>query len=295
MADLQSEKLTIIKIANGAPGTPGTSGSNYATVYLYRRFASTPSSSDKPTGNVTYTFSSGAVSGSLNNWQRTVPTGTNPCYMILAQATAPAGTATDTIAKSEWSTPVEVFKNGSDGADAYNQATIYLYKRSATPLTNQDEPSGLVYTFSSGTLTGNLNGWSRSVPTSDGNPCYVISTVPISQDSSITISDWADPTKLVEDGTSVTVVSTQYQEGISYDTEPTGQWSNTPVQVTPGNYLWTKVTYSDGSFSYAVSRQGEDGEDAGQYQIQSSQQRFLRYLSKNADEEQLLYEISQVH
>lgn len=297
MADLQSEKLTIIKIANGAPGTPGTSGSNYATVYLYRRFASTPSSSDKPTGNVTYTFSSGAVSGSLNNWQRTVPTGTNPCYMILAQTTAPAGTATDTIAKSEWSTPVEVFKNGSDGspgADAYNQATIYLYKRSATPLTNNDEPTNLIYTFASGLLEGNLNGWTRYVPPSGNNhyPCYVISTSPVSQNSSITISDWADPTKLVEDGTSITVVSTQYQEGTSYDTEPTGQWSNTPVQVTPGNYLWTKITYSDGSFSYAVSRQGEDGEDAGQYQIQSSQQRFLRYLSKNADEVQLLYEIS---
>lgn len=293
MADLQSEKLTIIKIANGAPGTPGTSGSNYATVYLYRRFASTPSSSDKPTGNVTYTFSSGAVSGSLNNWQRTVPTGTNPCYMILAQATAPAGTATDTIAKSEWSTPVEVFKNGSPGADAYNQATIYLYKRSATPLTNQDEPSELVYTFSSGTLTGDLNGWSRSVPTSDGNPCYVISAVPVSQDSSITISDWANPTKLVEDGTSITVVSTQYQEGTSYDTEPTGQWSNTPVQVTPGNYLWTKITYSDGSFSYAVSRQGEDGEDANQYTIHTNVEEILKFVKVNESTENLKkYEFS---
>ena len=248
-------------------GLPGASGSNYATVYLYRRFASTPSSSDKPTGDVTYTFASGAVSGSLNSWTRTVPSGTNPCYMILAQATAAAGTATDTIAKTEWSTPVEVFKNGSDGspgADAYNQATVYLYRRSATPLTSADEPSGLVYTFSDGSLTGSLGDWSRSVPASDGNPCYVISAVPVSQSSSVTISDWADPTELVadgQDGTSVTVVSTKYQQGDTYNTVPTGTWSDTPVQVQPGKYLWTKVIYSSGEPSYSVSRQGENGSD----------------------------------
>lgn len=196
----------------GTNGENGANGTNYATVYLYRRFASTPSSSDKPNGNVIYTFESGTVSGSLNSWQRAVPSGTNPCYMILAQATASAGTTTDTIAKTEWSDPVEVFKNGTDGApgqngapgsDGYNQATIYLYKRIASGGGTTGPTSAITYTFSNGSITTTgLNGWTREIPQVNGNPCYVISAVAISQDSSVSIATnkWSTAVKMVEDG-----------------------------------------------------------------------------------------------
>ena len=61
-------------------------------------------------------------------------------------------------------------------------------------------------------------------------------------------------------GTSVTVKSTEYQAGTSNTQAPTGTWSKTPVAVTEGNYLWTKVTYSDGKVAYSVAKQGRTGD-----------------------------------
>lgn len=80
-----------------------------------------------------------------------------------------------------------------------NQATIYLYKRSATAVSTK--PAGATYTFSTGALTS-VSGWSRSIPASDGNPCYVSSVSVSSTASSVTINqnDWSTPIKLVEDG-----------------------------------------------------------------------------------------------
>lgn len=60
---------------------------------------------------------------------------------------------------------------------------------------------------------------------------------------------------------SITVVSIQYQEGVSGTTAPTGSWSNEVVSVGQGKYLWTKTAYSDGTESFTVSRQATDGTD----------------------------------
>lgn len=71
-------------------------------------------------------------------------------------------------------------------------------------------------------------------------------------------------------GTSVTVSSTQYQSGTSPTTVPTGTWSNTPVSVAQGNYLWTKVTYSDGNTAYSVARQGSNGTNGASVTVSST-------------------------
>ena len=60
-------------------------------------------------------------------------------------------------------------------------------------------------------------------------------------------------------GTSVTVSSTTYQVGSSNTTVPTGSWSSTIVSASPGQYLWTKITFSDGKVAYSVARQGANG------------------------------------
>lgn len=169
-------------------------------------------------------------------------------------------------------------EDGQDGDDGYNQATIFLYQRSDSAL---NAPTGLTYTFSTGQIAGNLGGWSRTVP-SGTSPCYVTSAAVISKVDSGNTLTFVTPTVLVEngiDGTSVTVVSTEYQEGTSYNTAPSGTWSSTPVQVAQGNYLWTKVTYSDGSIAYSVSRQGEDGQDAGQFSIHTNVEEILKFNS----------------
>ena len=53
--------------------------------------------------------------------------------------------------------------------------------------------------------------------------------------------------------------SIQYQAGASNTVPPSGTWSNSVVSVPQGQYLWTKLTYSDGSVAYSVARQGQNG------------------------------------
>lgn len=113
-------------------------GLNAATVALYQRAASSPS---VPAGTLTYTFSTGALSGSLGSWSQTAPAHNgNPLYMITATALG-AGT-TDTIATGEWSTPQIIASNGTNGADGTSPPLIVLtsshqtfrYDTSGSPL-----------------------------------------------------------------------------------------------------------------------------------------------------------------
>lgn len=60
-------------------------------------------------------------------------------------------------------------------------------------------------------------------------------------------------------GSSVSVTKTEYQAGASNTSAPTGSWSTSPVAVSEGSYLWTRVTYSDGKTAYSVAKQGVSG------------------------------------
>lgn len=62
-----------------------------------------------------------------------------------------------------------------------------------------------------------------------------------------------------ETGTSVTVSSIQYRVGTSATTPPTGTWSTSIPSVPQGQYLWSKITFSDGKFTYTIARQGQNG------------------------------------
>ena len=184
----------------GAAGRNGTDGYNTATVYLYRRSESQPTgTSAKPNNTLTYTFSSKALTPStaLNGWSAEVPTtGTAPCWLI--SATANANTAQDTIPTTEWSVPIRI--DGIDGIDGLNQATLFYYKRSAnSPNTN---PGSITYTFADGSTTTISDNWTKTIPASDGNPCWVVSAVAISREGTVNIPStaWSTPSKIVEDG-----------------------------------------------------------------------------------------------
>lgn len=100
---------------NGTNGTDGTNGLNQATIFLYKRGASVT----KPTTSVTYTFSTGALSAEPNSWKRNIPTiDGNPCWVVTATAIGNGTTAT--ITGSNWSDPVKLVEDGSDGDDAYS-------------------------------------------------------------------------------------------------------------------------------------------------------------------------------
>ena len=174
-------------------GGNGQDGLNNATILLYKRGETAP---DKPTAEVTYTFADASLSptSALNGWSQAIPEiDGNPCWVIAA--TASATTATDTIGVSEWSTQIKFVE---DGVQGLNQATIFLYSR--TTSTKPSSPT--TYTFASGMLSPLPSGWSRSVPTNKGDPCYVTTAIAIGRgsDTTITADAWSDPTVLVENG-----------------------------------------------------------------------------------------------
>ena len=177
---------------DGQQGPQGVHGYNTATINLYKRGSTAPS---KPTGSATYTFSTKTITTTnLNGWSLTVPTGSDLLWMIMATATS--NTDTDDISSSEWGTQVQV--SGENGTDGYNQATLYIYLRSATAPTISGTST---YTFSTHTLTNIPTNWSQTIPATDANktPCYVSSGVAVSRLDSVSVT-WSTPTKLVEDG-----------------------------------------------------------------------------------------------
>ena len=88
-------------------------GMHIAPVFLYKRGATAP---DKPTAELTYTFSTGALTGSGTNplagWSQNIPsTDGHPCWVI--QATAVGTGTTDKIAASEWSEQRKLVEDGT--------------------------------------------------------------------------------------------------------------------------------------------------------------------------------------
>lgn len=154
---------------------------------------------------------------------------------------------TDGNGQASYSTPVCI--QGAKGQDGTAIASVTVtYGTSSSPNT---QPSS----------------WQTTIPTvADGDYLW-IRTVTDYTDSSVqdtvtyTYSRQGEDGQQGQAGTSVTVSSIQYQEGTSATSAPTGTWSNNPVTVAQGNYLWTKTTFSNGSIAYGVARQGENGTD----------------------------------
>lgn len=156
-ASNNTDKDTILKDEWTDPilieGTNGTNGINTATVFLYQRTNTVPTSI--PTG-VTYTFSSGAISGTLGDWSITIPASNgNPCYYI--QAVAASSGTTDTI--SNWSDPAIYTQDGENGTSSTAAVEEYpIYYAGSTPPSlpatpdNQSDPSS-------------LNNWQNTKPT----------------------------------------------------------------------------------------------------------------------------------
>lgn len=184
-------------------GANGAAGLNNATVTLYQRSSSAPG---KPNFNSTYKFSTKTLSGipSGNAWSQQVPaTGTNPIWITFA--TASSTTDEDTIPASEWANVIKL--TGEDGSAGYNQATIFLYQRSAT---EPSKPTATpTYTFATGALSAIPTGWSRTIPENNGDPCWATTTTAISQSSTATVGAWSDVVKLAEDGFTPTVTATR--------------------------------------------------------------------------------------
>lgn len=180
-------------------GENGKNGYNAVAVPLYRRSSSELNDGNRPSGTLTYTFSTGKLTGPssyFNGWSQNIPTASANTKLYVIMAVARSQSDTDDIAASDWSTPVEYV------ADGMNSAPVFIYKRAESV---SDKPAdGAVYTFATGVLAGTLNGWSTNIPATDNNhyPCWVRQAMAVSRDTTdvINASEWSNATKLVEDG-----------------------------------------------------------------------------------------------
>lgn len=199
---------------NGKDGANGANGYNNAIIYLYRR--SSIALKVDWTTSLTYTFSTSTLSSVPSGWSRSIPGGTDPLYVTAATASSQTNTAA--IVVNQWTTPVIMAKDGADGIDGApgkdgadgkdgspgangrNNATVYLYKRSATqPSINWT--ATLVYTFSTGKLSSVPSGWSQNIA-SGSDPLYVTAAIASSSTATDTISssEWSTPVVLVTNG-----------------------------------------------------------------------------------------------
>jgi len=165
----------------------GSNGLNNATVFLYNK--STASSLAKTfSGDFTYTFSTGVLSGgTLNGWSTTPPSLSSGENLFVSLATASANATIDTIPTSEFSTP-EIFSIA--GLDGANTALVTLYQVTSSASAPADPTGTFTYTFDTQALTGgNLNGWSTSAPTvSQGQYSWIITASAFSSSNTDTIA-----------------------------------------------------------------------------------------------------------
>lgn len=214
----------------------GTDAFNSATVFLYQRAASTPA---KPSGTLTYTFATGALSGTIGNWSQSIPDSDgNPCYMI--QATAIAQGATDTIPSSEWSSAITLVEDGADGKSISSVTNHYLA------------------TSASSGVTRSTSGWTTTIQTMTSTNKYLWNYETITYSA-------GDPTNTDpviigvygETGNGITSITNYYlatslATGVTRDTSG---WSTNVSTQTVGadkKYLWNyeDILYTSGSHVY---------------------------------------------
>ena len=255
-----SNTFSLTAIKQGDDGTPG---GNTATLFLFKRSA-TPITAIDWNYALTYNFASQSLSSTPSGWTlNKVPAGTDPVYVTAA--TAYSTETSDTIAASEWSTPVLYTGNT-------NAATIFLFKRSATAITAHDITSDNVYykfadgklyngTGSSATVITDLNGWKRNIPTDDGKPCYVIQATAIGTGThdQILHTEWSSVSKLVEDGVSISSADIMFVLSDSGSTAPADDagWKTDFVDLdiksaNASKYVWqaTKMVFSNKTTKY---------------------------------------------
>lgn len=162
-------------------GVNGTSGSNTAVVQIYQRAATTPS---LPSSTATYTFSTAALTGLDNGWTKTIPAGTLPLWVAVASAVS--FTDSDTIANNEWTAPVVLVQNGTNGSPGSDglpgspgaqATTVYLYQWATTRPADPAGTSTFTWTTASNASYTGANGWAVTVPANPGTPGVKLWTV----------------------------------------------------------------------------------------------------------------------
>ena len=98
----------------GAPGLNGRDGITIVVVDIFKRSASAPTDTDKPSGTATYVVSNGSLAIiDANGWMATEPSGANTLYRRRARVTATGDIAV--VQPEWWSPPLDVSLSGPTG------------------------------------------------------------------------------------------------------------------------------------------------------------------------------------
>ncbi|MDN2700350.1 hypothetical protein O0882_29000 [Janthinobacterium sp. SUN073] len=263
----------ISKVFDGVAGDTGLAGLNTGQAFAYKRAAAAPT--DSP-GDVIFTFATASITTPASNdlakgWSKNIPAGSAPLYVCVAGASS--RNATDNIAANEWSSAVQLAKDGAAGAngsagqnglDGLNVAPVRIYQRSATNTAPALPSAACTFTFATGALAGLNNGWSTQVPTAGGAYLFTSGATAASRGATddITPGEWAAAARLAADGV------TTYTWVKYGNTAAGGGFSDSPVGMTYIGLAYNKATLveSDNPADYAWSLiKGGDGAkgDAG--------------------------------
>ncbi|MDN2697137.1 hypothetical protein O0882_12500 [Janthinobacterium sp. SUN073] len=257
----------ISKVFDGVAGDTGLAGLNTGQAFAYKRAAAAPT--DSP-GDVIFTFATGSITTPASNdlangWSKNIPAGTAPLYVCVAAASS--RNATDNIAANEWSSAVQLAKDGAAGAngsagqngtDGLNVAPVRIYQRGATNTAPALPSAACTFTFATGALAGLNNGWSTQVPTAGGAYLFTSGATAASRGATDDIApgEWAAAARLAADGV------TTYTWVKYGNTAAGGGFSDSPVGMTYIGLAYNKATLveSDNPADYAWSLiKGGDG------------------------------------
>tara|TARA_B100001094_G_scaffold124976_1_gene120895 strand:+ start:13258 stop:19065 length:5808 start_codon:yes stop_codon:yes gene_type:complete len=202
----------------------GSQGNSAALVYLYKMSANAPTSIDDTSTfpELTVSMASGQIvaasgysitsnqiingSGAGTGWYTKVTdTSVTDGVQWIAAASASSTGTTDTIARSEWTDPIQFSgSKGNDGDPGVSSAVAELYQRTNSASAPADPSQTLTYTFADGNLKNSggatsgtgFNSWVKDAtsPVADSKYLWKITAPAISTGSTDTIEtgDWAD-------------------------------------------------------------------------------------------------------
>lgn len=269
--------LPVSIVAQGENGGPGDNGINSATVTLFQSTTTGSSAPAVPTGSFFYNFSTGSLSGGgLNGWSQFAPTINQNEELWVTRATASSINSSDNILASEFSPPNVESIGGLDGL---NSTFVTLFNKSSSAVTPSGPSGTLTYSFDTGNLVGNLNGWSLIAPSLDsGEFLHSIQATAASR----TLTDTINSTEFSGgsivgigglDGLNVATATLYYvSEGVP-PTAPTGSfrftfstgsleewggnfngWTVSPTSIGSGEKLWvTQATATSSSSTDIIS------------------------------------------
>jgi hypothetical protein len=207
-----------VMVLDGDDGQAGAEGADGLSVYI--TYHDDPADGDPPATPT-------SVEGNDNFWHTNATSASNWMSQKIDDGTTTA-----------WGAAIKIKGiDGESGVDGYNNATVYLYRRTSTDTPPSGPATDEVYTFSTGILTS-MADWSQLLPAFTGGNPYLWAVTAVAKSQTPTdivyVADWADPQLLASDGSNGI-------DGLNSAT--VNLYQRTPTNVAP-NTPTTSETYT---------------------------------------------------